>query len=93
MTPRLGDYGARVRLWESITGHPMPEPEEDSPRGGRRLSARFGEWMMGLPRGWVTGIRAIPRSAQIKILGNGVVPQQGRVAIHTLAQRGLEDAQ
>ena len=88
--PRLGDYGVRMRLWESITGSPMPEPEEDSPRGGRRLSAQFGEWMMGLPSGWVTGIRPIPRSAQIKILGNGVVPQQGRIAIHTLAQRGLE---
>ena len=79
-----------MRLWESITGHRMPEPEEDSPRGGRRLSARFGEWMMGLPSGWVTGIRSVPRSAQIKILGNGVVPQQGRLAVHTLAQRGLE---
>lgn len=89
LDPRLGDYGERMRLWESITGHRMPEPEEDSPRGGRRLSARFGEWMMGLPPGWVTGIRPIPRSAQIKILGNGVVPQQGRIAIHTLAQRGL----
>lgn len=88
--PRLGGYGARLRLWESITGLPMPEPEEDSPRGGRRLSARFGEWMMGLPPGWVTGIRTIPRTAQIRILGNGVVPQQGRLAIHSLAQRGLE---
>lgn len=88
--PRLGGYGARLRLWESITGNPMPGPEEDSPRGGRRLSARFGEWMMGLPPGWVTGIRSIPRSAQIKILGNGVVPRQGRLAIHGLAWRGLE---
>jgi hypothetical protein len=88
--PRLGEFGERMRLWESLTGVPMPEPEEDSPSGGRRLSARFGEWMMGLPRGWVTGIRTIPRSAQVRILGNGVVPQQGRLAVHTLAQRGLE---
>lgn len=88
--PRLGDYGMRLKLWESLTGLPMPEPEEDSPSGGRRLSARFGEWMMGLPRGWVTGIRTIPRSAQIRILGNGVVPRQGRLAIHTTARRALE---
>lgn len=60
-----------MRLWESITGRHMPEPEEDSPRGGRRLSARFGEWMMGLPAGWVTGIRTIPRSAQFRFLGTG----------------------
>lgn len=88
--PRLGGYGERLRLWETLTGIPMPEPEEDSPRGGRRLSAKFGEWMMGLPRGWVTGIRAIPRTAQFRILGNGVVPLQGRVAIHSLAGRALE---
>lgn len=56
--PRLGDFGARLRLWEIITGRPMPQPEEDSPNGGRRLSARFGEWMMGLPRGGSPGSRA-----------------------------------
>ena len=88
--PRLGDYGARLRLWEALTGLPMPDPEEDSPSGGRRLSARFGEWMMGLPRGWVTGLRTIPRSAQIRILGNGVVPRQGRLAVHALSARALE---
>lgn len=88
--PRLREYGSRLRLWESVTGMPMPEPEEDSPRGGRRLSARFGEWMMGLPRGWVTGIRSIPRTRQFRILGNGVVPLQGRHAIHGLSSRALE---
>lgn len=90
LDPRLGDYGERMRLWESVTGQPMPEPEEDATKGGRRLSARFGEWMMGLPPGWVTGLRTIPRTAQIKILGNGVVPLQGRLAVHTLASRALE---
>ena len=88
--PRLGECGARLRLWESVTGLPMPEPEEDSPRGGRRLSAKFGEWMMGLPRGWVTGIRTIPRTAQFRIRGNGVVPRQGRCAIRGLTSRALE---
>lgn len=88
--PRLGEYGDRLRLWEAVTGLPMPDPEEDSPSGGRRLSARFGEWMMGLPRGWVTGIRSFPRTAQIRVLGNGVVPQQGRLAVNTLANRALE---
>ena len=67
-----------------------PDPEEDSPSGGRRLSARFCEWMMGLPRGWVTGLWSIPRSAQIRILGNGVVPRQGRLAVHALSARALE---
>lgn len=88
--PRLGEYGARLRLWESVTGLPMPEPDEDSPRGGRRLSAKFGEWLMGLPGGWVTGIRTIPRTAQFRILGNGVVPRQGRCAIRGLTSRALK---
>lgn len=88
--PRLGDYGRSLRLWEPLTGLPMPEPEEDSPSGGRRLSAKFCEWMMGLPPGWVTGIRTIPRTAQVRILGNGVVPRQGRCAIHGLTSRALE---
>lgn len=88
--PRLGDYGRSLRLWELLTGLSMPEPEEDSPSGGQRLSAKFCEWMVGLPKGWVTGIRTIPRTAQVRILGNGVVPRQGRCAIHGLTSRALE---
>ena len=89
--PRLREYGTRLRLWESVTGLPMPEPEEeDAPRGGRRLSARFGEWMMGLPPGWVTGVPGLSRTARIRVLGNGVVPLQGRAATHSLAGRALE---
>ena len=88
--PGLSEYRDRLQLWEALTGFPMPEPEEDSLKGGRRLSAKFGEWMMGLPRGWVTGVPRLSRTVQIRILGNGVVPLQGRVAIHSLAGRALE---
>lgn len=90
--PRLGEYRARLKLWERLTGFPMPDPEEDSPRGGRHLSARFGEWMMGLTPRWVTGVPGLPRTAQIRILGNGVVPLQGRLAIHSLTGRAVEMA-
>lgn len=48
-----------------------------------RLSARFVEWMMGLPAGWVTDVD-IPRNAQLKALGNGVVPQQCAAAVSAL---------
>lgn len=41
------------------------------------------EFLMGLPAGWVTGVD-IPRNAQLKILGNGVVPQQCALAVRTL---------
>ena len=88
--PRLAEYRERLRLWERVTGFPMPDPEEDASSAGRRLSARFGEWMMGLTPGWVTGVPGLSRTAQIRILGNGVVPLQGRTAIRTLTRRALE---
>jgi DNA (cytosine-5)-methyltransferase 1 len=39
--------------------------------------------MMGLPAGWVTEVD-IPRNAQLKALGNGVVPQQAAAAVRWL---------
>ncbi|MGR6999352.1 hypothetical protein ACU686_16360 [Yinghuangia aomiensis] len=43
--------------------------------------------MMGLPvdPGWVTGVPGLPRTAQLRALGNGVVPQQALHALHELA--------
>lgn len=40
--------------------------------------------MMGLPDGWVTGHGLRP-SAELKMLGNGVCPQQARLALDMLA--------
>ncbi len=40
---------------------------------------------MGLPVGWVTGVD-IPRTAQLKALGNGVVPQQAAAALTLLGR-------
>jgi DNA (cytosine-5)-methyltransferase 1 len=48
-----------------------------------KLNAEFVEYMMGLPKGWVTDV-GLSRSQQLKILGNGVVPQQAEYAIHQL---------
>jgi len=48
-----------------------------------KLNARFVEYMMGLPEGWVTDL-PISRSQQLKILGNGVVPQQAYLALQLL---------
>ena len=36
---------------------------------------------MSLPRGWVTEVPGITRNEMLKAIGNGVVPQQGYVAI------------
>ncbi|WKX19369.1 DNA cytosine methyltransferase [Streptomyces sp. HUAS CX7] len=74
------DYGSAIRRWERVTGRPAPCPTEPGARGNRRLSPAFAEWMMGLPAGWVTAVPDIPRREQLKILGNGVVPQQAHHA-------------
>jgi len=48
-----------------------------------KLNPKFVEYMMGLPEGWVTDLH-ISRSQQLKILGNGVVPQQAYYALQLL---------
>jgi len=45
-----------------------------------RLNPEFVEYMMGLPVGWVTDA-GLSRAQQLKMLGNGVVPQQAYHAI------------
>lgn len=48
-----------------------------------KLNAKFVEYMMGLREGWVTDL-PLSRSQQLKILGNGVVPQQAYLALELL---------
>ncbi|MFT4202172.1 MAG: hypothetical protein QM634_15720 [Gordonia sp. (in: high G+C Gram-positive bacteria)] len=78
-----GKYGPAIRRWESIT-RPAPDPTEPNKNGRPRLSARFCEWMMGLPDGWVTDVPGLSRAEQLKALGNGVVPQQAATALRSL---------
>lgn len=73
------DFGPAIRRWEAALGRPAPAPAAIGPRGGRQLTPAFAEWMMGLPAGHVTGLD-LPRAQQLKIIGNGVVPQQARHA-------------
>lgn len=37
--------------------------------------------MMGWPAGWVTEVPGISRNDQLRIIGNGVVPQQACAAL------------
>ena len=39
---------------------------------------------MGLPEGWVTDVPDLTRNAQMKALGNGVVPQQALAALQMM---------
>ena len=79
----FGPYAAAIARWEQVLGRPAPPPTEPGQNGRPRLSPRFVEFMMGLPDGWVTGVD-IPRSAQLKALGNGVVKQQAALALALL---------
>jgi DNA (cytosine-5)-methyltransferase 1 len=78
-----GPYGPAIHRWETILGRSAPAPTETGTRGQPRLSARVVEWMMGLPAGWVTDM-PLSRTAQMRLLGNGVVPLQAVVAFREL---------
>jgi DNA (cytosine-5)-methyltransferase 1 len=69
------EYEPAIRRWEALT-RPAPPPTERGAKGQPRLSARFVEWMMNLPNGWVTEVPGISRNDMLKALGNGVVPAQ-----------------
>jgi DNA (cytosine-5)-methyltransferase 1 len=64
-------------------GRRSPSPTEPG-KTGQRLSPRFVEWLIGAPDGWITGVPGIPRNAQLKAGGNGVVRQQGAEALRRL---------
>ncbi len=81
-----GAYETAIRRWEAILGRPAPSPVEPGRAGRPRLAPRFVEWLMGLNDGYVTSLD-LPRTAQLRILGNGVVPLQATVALHSLIAR------
>jgi DNA (cytosine-5)-methyltransferase 1 len=85
MQERWGPYAAVISRWEQVLSRPAPEPVAPG-RTGMRLSPAFVEWMMGLPDGWVTGVHGLTRSQQLRILGNGVVPQQCALALRLLRE-------
>ncbi|MER0443003.1 DNA (cytosine-5-)-methyltransferase [Streptomyces sp. Edi4] len=78
-----GPYAAAITRWEQRTGRAAPSAVNE--RG--RLAPEFVEWMMGLEQAWVTGVPDLSRAAQLKALGNGVVPAQARDAIALLLAR------
>ena len=82
-----GNYSPAIARWEQVTGRAAPPPTTPPRREGGKpqLSARFVEWLMGLTDGHVTGPdRDLPREHQLRLLGNGVVPQQAALAVGTL---------
>lgn len=83
---RWGEYGPAIARWEHLLGRPAPDPTDDK----GRLSPAFVEWMMGWPEGWVD-LDGLSRANRLKILGNGVVPQQAAAAFGQLLARVTAD--
>jgi DNA (cytosine-5)-methyltransferase 1 len=96
-TPGWDAYTPAIQRWEALT-RPAPCPARTSSAGNPNLSAAFAEWMMGWPQGWISNVPseqdalfgdpepALTRSDQLKLCGNGVVPQQAAVAISALLE-------
>ena len=81
-----GKFEPAIRRWEAILGRQAPEPTKpDGKDGNHRLSSKFTEWMMGLPDGWITG-HDLKRNDELKLAGNGVVPQQAELALRLLLE-------
>ncbi|MFV8169862.1 hypothetical protein [Mycolicibacterium peregrinum] len=62
-------------------------PTEPNSLGNPRLAPAFPEWMQGWPLGWVTALVAlglISRNDALRIIGNGVCPQQAIAALRWL---------
>ena len=80
---QFGEYAPAIARQAATFGLPAPDPTEPG-KNGPRLSARFAEWMMGLPAGWVTGVPGVTRSEALRLIGNGVFPQQAAAALRWL---------
>lgn len=79
-----GRFEPAIRRWEQTIGRSAPAPTNpDGKDGNHRLSSRFTEWMMGLPDGWITDV-GLTRNEELKACGNGVVPQQAKLALTQL---------
>jgi DNA (cytosine-5)-methyltransferase 1 len=84
MATAWGKYAPAIARWEALT-RPAPPPTEPNKNGNPRLAAAFSEWLMGWPDGWVTNPDiGISRSDQLRIVGNGVCPQQASAALRYL---------
>lgn len=88
---QFGEYGPAIDRHERVFARSAPSPTEPGKNGGARLAARFAEWMMCLPDGWVTDpaiwegmTDTAARNAELHALGNGVVPPQAVAALRRL---------
>ena len=85
---QFGQYAAAVARQEAAFGYPVPPPTEPG-KNRPRLSARFAEWMMAVPPGWITDVPGVTRNQALKLAGNGVVPPQAAAALRDMLPHAL----
>lgn len=66
-----------------ILGRPTPHPTQPGRHGRPVLAPPFVEHLMGYPPGWISGLD-LPRTAQLRALGNSAVPHQTAHALRLL---------
>lgn len=89
-TSEFGKFESAVRRWETVINRKAPSPTKaDGRDGNSRLSSEFTEWMMGLPKGWITG-HGLSRKDELKACGNGVFPQQAELALKILLKKVVD---
>jgi hypothetical protein len=80
---RWGPYAPAIARWELLLGQQAPDPTQTGRHGKPVLAPPFVQWLMGLDPGWVTDLD-LPRTAALRVLGNGVVSQQAAAALRLL---------
>lgn len=76
----LQELGRRHSPFNNMHMQETPSPlDQDG-----KLRPEFTEYMMGLPKGWVSDLN-ISRTQKMKIIGNGVVPAQAYYALQQLS--------
>ena len=81
-----GRYEPAVRRHEVAFGEDAPSPTETGPKGSSLLSPAFVRWMMMFPPKWCG---ELSRAAQLRCLGNAVVPAVSEAVARTVLARGL----
>jgi hypothetical protein len=79
-------YMPALRRHAEILGRQWPAPSVAGRFGQPALNDSFVEWMMMLPKGWVTDFD-LHRGHVAVMLGNGVIPAQAHEACRQLLMK------
>jgi DNA (cytosine-5)-methyltransferase 1 len=71
-------FSPAIERWEKVLDREAPIPLIND-----KLNPEFTEFLMGLPKGWITDVE-LSWTQMIKACGNGVVPQQAKLALERL---------